>query len=306
MKIAVFGAGAVGCYFGGLLARGGHDVELIGRRRHVEAIERDGLDLETGASRQRIAVRASTEAGAARGARLVLCCVKSADTEAAGRALAPHLDAAATVVSMQNGVDNATRLQSGLAQPVVAAAVYVAVEMAGPGHVRHHGRGELVIAPSARAQEIVSAFADAGVAVTVAADIDAALWEKLAINCAYNALSAVTGSSYGPLFGDPEALTMMHAVVDECAAVARAMGIALPATTWAAVERIGRTMPTQVSSTAHDLARGHPSEVDHLNGVVVQLGRIRGVPTPVNHTLHTLVKLLEARPRPPAGVRRAP
>ena len=148
MKIAVMGAGAVGCYYGGMLARAGHEVTLIARAHHATAINASGLLLETQAFTERVRVAASTDASAADGAQWVLFCVKSTDTESAGRALAPHLAEGAVVLSLQNGVDNAERLQATIGHPVIPAVVYVATEMAGPGHVRHHGRGELVIAPS--------------------------------------------------------------------------------------------------------------------------------------------------------------
>src|SRR5258706_10709632 len=150
MRIAVMGAGAVGCYYGGMLARAGHAVTLIGRARHVDALRRAGLLLGTQSFRAHVPVQASTEASAVRGATLVLCCVKSTDTEAAAADLAAHLEPDALVLSLQNGVDNAERLQALLRQRVAPAVVYVAAEMAGPGHVRPHGRGELVIGPIAR------------------------------------------------------------------------------------------------------------------------------------------------------------
>jgi len=142
MKVAVMGAGAVGCYYGGMLARAGHEVTLIGRPQHVDAVRASGLLLETKEFRGRVPVHASTCADAVRGAGLVLFSVKSTDTERAGADMAPHLDAGALVLSLQNGVDNAARLQSLLRQRVAPAVVYVATEMAGAGHVRHHGRGE--------------------------------------------------------------------------------------------------------------------------------------------------------------------
>src|SRR5580692_4326740 len=135
MKIAVMGAGAVGCYYGGMLARAGHDVVLIGRPQHVEAIERQGLRLETQTFDERIRVAASTEASAVRGAQLVLFCVKSTDTETGAASIRPYLAPDALVLSLQNGVENAEQLRTLLPQEVAAAAVYVGVEMAGPGHV---------------------------------------------------------------------------------------------------------------------------------------------------------------------------
>src|SRR6202171_6345268 len=148
MKIAVMCAGAVGCYYGGMLARAGHDVVLIGRPQHVQAVERQGLRLETQTFDERIRVSASTEGSAVQGAQLVLFCVKSTDTESGAAAIKPHLAPDAVVLSLQNGVENADRLRTLLPQEVIAAAVYVGVEMAGPGHVRHHGLAALIIEPA--------------------------------------------------------------------------------------------------------------------------------------------------------------
>src|SRR6266403_155619 len=145
MEITVMGAGAVGCYYGFKLARAGHDVVLIGRPQHVEAIERQGLRLETQTFDEHIRVSASTEGSAVQGAQLVLFCVKSADTESGAAAIKPHLALDAVVLSLQNGVENADRLRTLLPQEVIAIAAAVGVEMAGLAHVRHHGRGELVI-----------------------------------------------------------------------------------------------------------------------------------------------------------------
>src|SRR5467141_4385573 len=106
MNIAVMGAGAVGCYYGGMLARAGHDVVLIGRPQHVEAIERHGLRLETQTFDEHVRVSASTEGSAVQDARLVLFCVKSTDTESGAAAIKPHLAPDALVLSLQNGVEN--------------------------------------------------------------------------------------------------------------------------------------------------------------------------------------------------------
>ena len=113
-RIAVMGAGAVGCYYGGMLARAGHEVALVGRPQHVEAVRRAGLRIQTNAFDEHVPVRASTEADAVRGAELVLFAVKSPDTEAAGKALAPYLERDAAILTLQNGVDNAERLAATL------------------------------------------------------------------------------------------------------------------------------------------------------------------------------------------------
>jgi 2-dehydropantoate 2-reductase len=171
--------------------------------------------------------------------------------------------------------------------------VYVAVEMAGPGHVRHHGRGELVIGPSESSKAIVAAFAAAGVAVEISGNVAGALWAKLIVNCAYNALSAITQLPYGRLVQGAGVPAVMDDVVDECLAVALAAKVQVPVDMHATVRRIAQTMPAQYSSTAQDLARHKKSEIDHLNGFVVRKGEALGVPTPVNRALLALVKLRE-------------
>jgi len=295
MKIAVMGAGAVGCYYGGMLARAGHEVTLIARAHHAQAVSANGLLLETQAFSQRVRMAASTDASAVRGAQWVLFCVKSTDTESAGRALAPHLAGGAVVLSLQNGVDNAERLQAVMGRPVIPAVVYVATEMAGPGHVRHHGRGELVIAPSPASADIAATLGAAGVPVQVSDNVAGALWAKLVLNCAYNALSAITRLPYGEIMNSPGLAVpqVMQDIVHECLRVAQASGIALPADTLDSVLRLAATMPAQMSSTAQDLARGKRSEIDHLNGFIVHRGEALGIATPVNRLLYTLVRLLE-------------
>ena len=288
------GAGAIGCYYGGMLARAGHDVTLIGRAQHVEAIQRAGLRFETKAFDERVRVQASTEPQAVRGAELVLFCVKSQDTESAGKALAAHVARQAAIVSMQNGVDNAERLAAVLGREVIPGVVYVAVEMAGPGHVRHHGRSELAIGRAPASEAIAAAFRAAGVPAEISENVAGVLWAKLIVNCAYNALSAITQLPYGRLVAGAGIPAVMRDIVDECLAVARAAGIEVAGDMHKAAERIAQTMPGQYSSTAQDLARGKQTEIEHLNGVVVRKGEALGVATPANRMLLALVKLLEA------------
>ena len=278
-----------------MLARAGREVVLIGRPQHVEAIRRDGLLMDTQSFREHVAIGTALDAGGVRGAQLVLCCVKSTDTAHAAAEMAPHLAPEAIVLSLQNGYDNAARLQALLGCEVHPAVVYVATEMAGPGHLKHHGRGELVIGPFARSAELVALFAAAGVPVQVSDKVAGALWAKLIINCAYNALSAITQLPYGRIVQGEGVAAMMEDIVAECLAVAQADGIAVPGDIRAAVAGIAVSMATQVSSTAHDVARGKPSEIDHINGYVVRRGAAQGIATPVNRALHALVKLLESR-----------
>lgn len=296
IKVAVMGAGAVGCYFGGMLARAGHEVALIARPQHVEAITRDGLRMETRSFDEHVRLAASSEPSAMKSAQLVLFCVKSTDTESAGALIRPHLPADALVLCLQNGVDNADRLRTVLPQHAVAAAVvYVATEMAGPGHVKHHGRGELVIEPSGASEAVAQALIAAGVPTEISDNVRGALWAKLILNCAYNAVSAIAQLPYGKTVQGVGVQDVMRDVVAECLAVAQAEGVQVPGDVDAAIRKIAETMPSQFSSTAQDLARGKPTEIDYLNGLIVKRGEALGVATPANRVLWALVKLMESR-----------
>ncbi|MFZ4287130.1 ketopantoate reductase family protein [Variovorax sp. HJSM1_2] len=300
MNITVVGAGAVGCYFGGMLARAGHKVTLVARPNHVAAIQRDGLRMQTTTFDEHVRLNATSDIATVQEAQVVLFCVKSTDTENTGAAMKPFLNPSATVLSLQNGVDNADRLQAVLGQPVLAAVVYVATEMAGPGHVKHNGRGDLVISPSSSSAAIAAELAAAGVPTEVSDNVRGALWAKLILNCAYNAMSAIAQIPYGPLVRGEGVSAVMQDVVSECLAVARADGVRVPGNVPEAVSKLAQSMPAQYSSTAQDLARGKASEIEHLNGYVLHRGVALGVATPVNRVLHTLVKLMENRTTSPS------
>ncbi len=300
-RVAVLGAGAVGCFFGGMLARAGAHVTMIGRPAHVEAMRRDGLDMETLKFRERVKVAASTEAAAVAGHDVVLFCVKSGDTESAAKSIAPHLAPGAVVVSLQNGVDNPARIRPHVPVEVLGTVVYVGCEMAGPGHVRHTGRGDLIMgglrgseAGAAQAKRVAAVFERAGVPCVVSADVDVDLWMKLIVNCAYNPASALSRLQYGRILALPEGPALMRAVIEEAVAVAHAEGVNVP--TEGLVDKVlgvAKAMPTQISSTAQDINLGKRTEIDALNGHVAKRGAALGVPTPVNATLWQLVKLLE-------------
>jgi 2-dehydropantoate 2-reductase len=165
---------------------------------------------------------------------------------------------------------------------VRAAVVYVATEMAGPGHVRHQGRGELLVEPGGDGDAWAEAFRGAGIAVDISTDARRALWIKLNPNCAYNALSAIGQLPYGRLVASDGVHEVMDEIVRECVAVACAEGVEVSVDIAASVRGLVGSMPEQRSATAQDLARGKRSEIDYPNGYVVQRRRVHGVPTPVN------------------------
>jgi 2-dehydropantoate 2-reductase len=231
--------------------------------------------------------------------------VKTLDTEEAAKSLLPHLAPSAAVISLQNGVDNVERIRSAAEIDAFAAVVYVAAAMTAPGHVKHSGRGDLVLGDlpgrveedghrQRRLESMASLFERAGVPCRVSANVEGELWTKMIINCTYNAISALGRARYHRTTGNPWTREVMIKVIEESITVARAAGVRLPEVNMVeTVLEISETMANATSSTAQDLARGKRTEIDSLNGYVARRGAELGVATPVNQTLHALVKLLE-------------
>jgi 2-dehydropantoate 2-reductase len=310
LTVGVLGAGAVGCYFGARLAQPGVDVTLVGRTKHVDVIAREGLTIMTRTGEPEvIRLAATTSIASIVHADVVLVTVKSFHTENTADLIAVHVSPEALVVSLQNGVDNAWRLRARVPHAVVPGVVYVSTEMPAPGVVQHNGSGRLVMgapltsddrlqAANGRLDQLVERFNAAGVPCSRSSDIRVDLWTKLATNCAYNAISALSGLRYGVLASHDETRAVMTGATTELATVARADGVDLQEdTAHAAVRKIADVMPGALSSTAQDLQAGRPTEIDHINGYVVQRGRALGVTTPINQTLHALVKLAESARR---------
>jgi len=304
-RVAVMGAGAVGGFFGGMLALAGVPVTLVGRAQHVDAVKRNGLVIERESHNDVVQVDATTDLAAVRDADIVLVCVKSPDTAAAAAAIKPFLRTDSVVVSLQNGVENAQTIAHNIDQVVLAAVVWVGAYMNGPGIVRHAGAGHLVLGvprasagrhdAAARAQQVAAMFERAGVPCPVAADIEVALWSKLTVNCAFNAISALGRARYGRMAREGATRGIMEAAVREAVAVAQASGVALDeAAMLASVWRTAEALPSQYSSTAQDILRGKPTEIDMLNGFVARRAEALGLAAPVNRALHALVKLREA------------
>ena len=298
-RIAVAGAGAVGGYFGGMLARAGAPVMMIGRAAFVEAVRANGLFLDTVQFKENVRVEASADLKDIRGAEIVLFCVKTTDNSATAHELAPLLAPGAMVVSMQNGVDNVEQIRAASSIEALPAVVYVAASVPKPGTVKHAGRGDLVIGPrSAQTEHVAALFERAGVGCRISENIEGELWTKLTWNCALNAISALGRAQYGQISASGEARKLVETAVHEILAVARAAGVHPPGfedpqVALAGAFKIATQLAEAYSSTAQDLMRGKRTEIDSLNGYISRRGAELGVATPVNHALYTLVKLAE-------------
>lgn len=300
-RIAVVGAGAVGGYFGGLLARAGAPVTMIGRPAFVEAVKKNGLFLDTLQFQESVRVEASAEITAVRGAEIVLFCVKTTDNASTARAIAPLLSRGALLLSMKNGVDNVEQIRAAAGIDALPSVVYVAASVPEPGRVKHVGRGDLVIgSKNEKTERIARLFERAEVPCRISENIEGELWTKLVWNCALNAVSALGHAKYGQIAGSADAWKVVETAVYEVLAVAKAAnihppGLEDPKAALSGALKIATQMAEALSSTAQDMNRGKLTEIDSLNGYVSRRGAELGVPTPVNHALYALVKLAEGR-----------
>jgi 2-dehydropantoate 2-reductase len=298
-RIAVVGAGAVGGYFGGMFARAGAPTVFIGRKHFADAVNSKGLVLDRLHGQERIRATATVEMSAVRECSLILFCVKANDTLATATQMAPFVRPDATVVCLQNGVDNADQVRVAANVAAVPAAVYVAVSVPESGCVKHLARGDLIIGPpSERTTYLADVFVRAGIPCRVSDNIEGELWLKLLRNCALNAISALRHSRYGQIVQSDDAKKLMEQIVDEVLAVACAADVVLPGVDdrksgMAAAMELATQMADAFSSTAQDLNRGRPTEIDALNGYISRRGADLRIPVPVNHALFTLVKLAE-------------
>ena len=305
--LVVAGAGALGSVFGGLLAHAGWPVVLLGRPEHMQAIARDGLRVEGLFGTHTVrGITTLSDAAALEGTfGTVLLTVKSYDTAAMVRAMAPHLAADGLLVSLQNGLGNLECATDVLgASRVIGARVIFGAELLGPGRVRVTVNAAPVLAGSpdprdavgtALAEKWARRFAEAGIPSGTTDNLLGELWAKVFYNAALNPLGALLGVPYGYLPDDPDARSLMDQVIDEAFAVARASGIALrwPDAGAYRADFYGALVPSTAahrSSMLQDLERGRPTEIDAINGWVARRGAELGVPVPINTTLTHVIR----------------
>ena len=300
-NVVVVGAGAVGGYFGGMLARAGVPVTMIGRPAFVSAFNHNGLYLETLTFAETVNVNAVSDMGDAQGADIVLFCVKATDTLAVAEELAPFLAPTTIILSLQNGVENVSQIRAATKSMVLPAVVYLAASTPVSGHVKHDGRGDLIIGPiGVETARLQSLFEHAGIPCRMSDDIDGDIWEKFTCNCALNAISALSQKSYGEIGEHSEAWEIAKAVIQETLQIASAASI-IPSDmrnlreATATVRKLTRQISGAYSSTAQDLRRNKRTEIDSLNGFIARRGRELGMNVTVNHTLFSLVKLAESQ-----------
>ncbi|WBM30841.1 MULTISPECIES: ketopantoate reductase family protein [Pseudomonas] len=303
MKICILGAGALGCAIGAALSEAGHETWLLNRgRAHVEAINQHGLQVQDERGQRQVRVHAATCADEVGGADLVVVLVKSFHTAEAIAGAKALLGPQTLLLSLQNGLGHEDILaQAAGRERVLAGKTYVGGVLLAPGAIRAGvaGKqtyiGELDGQRSARVQAIAEVFNGAGLATTVSDNILGTMWDKLLVNVATGALSAITRLSYGQLYSEPLLASTAKAAVAEAIAVAERAGIRLSLTSpEAAWQLAAEGLPASFrTSMLQSLEKGSITEIDFINGSVVRWGQRHGVATPVNATLVACIKGIE-------------
>jgi 2-dehydropantoate 2-reductase len=303
MRVAVVGAGAMGCLYGGYLAEAGVGVTLVDVwKEHVDAINGKGLHI-TGVSGDRVVhVSAMTDPKTVGEVDLVLLFVKSYDTAKAVRGSKPLIGDDTYVLTLQNGLGNLEAITEAVgADKVLGGTTSHGSTLVCPGEIRHAGVGPTVIGALDRgsrsmAEKIAETFNDAGLQTRVSGDVRSDIWGKVLVNLGINALTALTGLRNGQLLDVPELRRLMRLAVMEGMRVAEADYVDLgPLDHVAHVYEVAEATGANRSSMLQDVDRGRRTEIDALNGAVVGLGEKLGVETPVNRALTALVKGLEHR-----------
>ncbi len=303
MHVLVHGTGAVGGYFGALLARGGHEVTLVARGRNLDALRAGGLRVVLGDASRTLHVdhaRAVERPADAGPVDLVLVCVKSYDTRAAVDALRPVVRADAIVLSLQNGIENEAILAEGLGlPPLLVGLTRIGVELTAPATVFYSGRGEILFgepdgAESPRARRLADAYPAAGIHHQLRRDVLVTAWEKLAWNAGFNAVTTLTESTVREVVAQPASRDLVVRAMEEVDAVATASGIPVRRRrTQTVLDDSLSGLPDFPTSMLQDRRRGRRLEHDAINGAVVRAASRVGVGVPVNATLLALLDRLD-------------
>jgi 2-dehydropantoate 2-reductase len=297
LRVGVVGAGGIGGYFGGRLARAGADVALLARGAHLAALRQNGLRVRSINGDFELSVEATDDPAAIGPCDIVLFCVKSYDTESAAELLPPLLRDGTAVLSLQNGVDNEEKLAAAVgAQHVLGGVAYVFATIVEPGVIAHVAApggiafGELDGTRSERAERLLDWCERAGIPAELEPDIRVRLWDKFALICAQAGITATSRLPIGAIRENAEAWAMLRRLGEEVVALAHAEGVQLP---WEVLDRHAEfargLAPEATSSMHHDLVNGNRLELESLHGLVVHRARTHGLAVPACEAVYAIL-----------------
>jgi len=297
MKIAIFGSGGVGGYFGGKLAASGEDVTFLARGAHLAAMQSEGLRITSPLGDVHVAKVQATDRPQAIGpVDVVLFTVKLYDVDTAAATLAPLIGPNTVVITLQNGVDAMDMVAKHVgADHVAGGAAYIVVVIDTPGHLRHTTAQQLVFGErdGTRSDRLI-AFEQAGIRAGFQAqasdDVQAVLWTKFVRLATWSGMTTVTRSPMGVVRDTPATFEMMMAAIDEVIAVGKAKGVNFPPDLMEGTLKLIKNFPaSSKSSMLEDIERGRRLELPWLSGAVVRIGKEVGVPTPIHQFITTVL-----------------
>ena len=297
MKIAIFGSGGVGGYFGGKLAASGEDVTFLARGAHLNALQHEGLHIASPLGDVHLpSVQATDRPQAIGPVDVVLFTVKLYDVDASAATLAPLIGPDTVVITLQNGVDAMVMVAKHVGDAHVAGgAAYIVAVIDKPGHIRHTTAQQLVFGErDGRRSDRLIAFEEAGVRAGFQAkasdDVQADLWTKFVRLATWSGMTTITRSPMGVVRDTPATFELMVAAIEEVIAVGRARGVNLPPDLMdSTLEMIKNFPANSKSSMLEDIERGRRLELPWLSGAVVRLGKESGVPTPIHQFITTIL-----------------
>jgi 2-dehydropantoate 2-reductase len=299
MRIGIMGSGGLGGYFGARLVHGGAaDVHFVARGPHLEAMRRDGLRIE-GPEAMHVQVNATSDPHEIGPVDLVMLCVKLWDIESAIRQVVPMVGPDTAVISFQNGVLKDQYLRAAFDwRQVMGGVAYVATTIAAPGVIRQTGPmqrlvfGEFDGSFSRRGETLLAACLAGGIKAELSRDIVREIWQKYVFLVGLSGTTTTIRKPIGPIRSNPQTRAFLHDVMQEVVAVARAHGVAVPEDyAQVRLQLADDVSPDMTSSMHHDLQRGNRLEVRWLAGGVVELGRDKGIPTPLNRAIADILAL---------------
>ena len=299
LKVAVVGAGGTGAYYGGALAKAGHDVTFIARGSHLDAINKSGLQLNTVLLGDfHLDSPATDDMSSIGPVDLVIFAVKSWGTETAIADMAGLVGNNTLIISTQNGIDSERLLSDAFGKEhVLGCTATVSSMITSPGVVTQAGGpGSLVVGAltadqSERVNDLVTQCVAAGIAAETHENIELAIWEKFTFICALSGMTALTRKPIGEIFAQESTTQMYLQVLSEVAEVGRASGIPLPQSI--AADLLATTQarePFIIGSMGHDLIANNPIEISLLNARVVELGNTHNIKTPANFAIEAALR----------------
>lgn len=292
-QIIVLGGGAIGSVYAAKLAER-HDVTLIARQAHVDAIRSRGL-VVTGREELMPALRAETAVHAIAPRTLILLVTKVQDSRAAIAPIVDKLREDTVILCVQNGLgsEDIVKAEAGGRCLVLRAITQFGAIFQEPGVIDYTASGTTLLEPSPRSAEIATLLSGSGLEGRVSDNIKVEIWRKLIFNCVINPITAVVGSEVRGI-ADPRLDPVKQLVIDECLQVARADGVTFEIDFLQTIAEVFGGART-IASMRQDLLKGKPTEIDHMNGAVVALGGRFGIACPVNAALVSVIKTMEAR-----------